>query len=167
MAADAISVTGRIEQAIAAVIRGLKLDPEPTVAMRKKLVTQDGDGPRMILVEVADSEAFEPIGYGSSTNLGKPLLRWVGKRPCGVALGYANAGRQGDNPTLREHRGLIEDALTMGALQRAGLNTPLAIANDVMPSGRQVFDHTQRSQGTDWSVLSFAIETLEDRPYGI
>ncbi len=166
MAADANSATGRIEQAIATVIRGLKLDPAPTVAMRKKLVTQDGDGPLMILVEVADSEAFEPIGYGS-TAVGKPQLTWVGKRPCGVALGYANSGRQGDNPTLREHRGAIEDALTMGALQRAGLNTPLAVANDVQPSGRQVFDHTQKSQGTDWSVMTFTIETLEDRPYGI
>lgn len=166
MAADANSVTGRISQAIAQVIRDLKLSDSPTVAMRKKLVTQDGDNPLMILVEVADSEAFEPIGYGGAAN-NKPLLTWVGKRPCGVALGYANQGRQGDNPTLREHRGLIEDAITMGSLQKAGLNTALATANDVMPGGRNVFDPGNTSQGTDWSVLTFTIETLESRPYGI
>lgn len=167
MAADANSVTGRIEQAISAVIRGLRLDPEPRIVMRKKLVILDGDAAKMVLIEVADGENFEPIGYGSTNAAGKPLLRWIGKRPCGVALGYQNEGRQGDNLTLREHRGLIEDAITMGALQRAGLNTPLAVANDVLPSGRQVFDHTAKSQGTDWSVLTFAIECIEDRLYGI
>ena len=165
MAASANSVTGRISEAIATVIRGLKLEPTPTVAMRKKMVVLDGDGPLMILVEVADSEAFEPIGNNGATP--KPYLTWVGKRPCGVALGYGNQGRQGNNATLREHRGLIEDAITAGALQGAGLNTSVARANDVLPSGRQVFDHTQNSIGTDWSVMTFAVETLEDRPYGI
>lgn len=164
MAADATSVTGRISQAIATVIRGLRLEPAPTVTMRKKMVVLDGDGPLMILVEVADSESFEPIGNNGAT---PPYLTWLGKRPCGVALGYSNSGRQGNNATLREHRGLIEDAITAGALASAGLNTSVARANDVLPSGRQVFDHTQNSVGTDWSVMSFAVETLEDRPYGI
>lgn len=161
MAADANSATGRISQAIATVIRGLKL-PGVTVAMRKKMLIQDGDGSKMIIVEVADEEAFEPIGAAT----GNKMLTWVVRRPCGVALGYANAGRQGDNPDLREARGRVESAINALALQRAGLDTAVAVANDVMPSGRNVFDPSQRSQGTDWSVLSFAVETLEDKPYG-
>ncbi len=168
MAADATSVTGRMEQAIATVIRQLQLSDNPTITPRKKLTTLDGDASRMILVAVAESEAYEPIGYGAMDASGKPLLTWVGKRPCSVALGYQNGGRKGDNLTLREHRGLIEDAITMGALQRAGLDSAsIAVANDVTPGGKNVFDPGNPSQGSDWSVLNFEIETLENRPYGI
>lgn len=167
MPADAESATGRISQAIASVIRGLRLDGSPVVAMRKKLVVLDGDGSKVILVEVADSEEYEPIGYGSNNASGKPRLTWLVRRPCGVALGYANAGRQGDNPTLREHRGLIEDGMTMGALQAAGLNTTVAVANDVQPRGKMVFDASTKTQGIDWSVMTFTVECLEDRLYGI
>lgn len=167
MAADANSATGRISQAIASVISGLRLDGSPKVTPRKKMMVLDGDPANVILVEVADSEEYEPIAYGSNNASGKPMLTWLVRRPCGVALGYANAGRQGDNATLREHRGLIEDAMTMGALQRAGLNTPVAVANDVLPRGRMVFDAATKSQGTDWSVITFTVECLEDRLYGI
>lgn len=164
MPADADSPTGRISQAMATVIRGLRLSGV-TVAMRKKLVTLDGDGARMALVTVADSEAYEPLGVMQVGT--KPQLTWLVSRPCGVALGYSSTGRQGDNPDLREDRARIEAAMTMGALQAAGLNDSIAACNDVKPAGRAVFDASQKSQGTDWSVMTFTVETLENEPYGI
>lgn len=163
MAVDSASASGRVGQAIEAVIRGLNLDPAPTqIARRKRLAVLDGDGERLIVIEVADDEQYEPIGTGT---LPRHLL-WGCKRPCGVALGYASAGRTSDNSTLRIHRGKIEDAMTMGGLQRAGLVGTFCSANDVLPYGRMVFDMAT-TPGVDWSVLTFQIETLEEKPYGI
>lgn len=163
MAADAASVSDRTAQAIEAIIRGLKLTPTPTnIVRRKKLAVQDGDNSRSIFIEVADEESFEPVSNGTANG----TLLWVVRRPCGVALGYSSGGKVSDNPDLRVHRGLIEHAITMGALQRAGLNTAIGSANDVLPSGRMVFDAVS-TPGVDWSVMSFAVETLEERPYGI
>lgn len=162
MAVDAASVTGQLGQAIEAVIRGLNLSPAPTqIARRKRLAVLDGDGPLLILIEVSDFEEYEPICNGTPDG----NLLWGVKRPCGVAFGYASGGRVSDNSTLREHRGKIEDAINSRNLQRAGLNTLFANANDVLPYGRMVFD-PGTTPVVDWSVILFTVETLENRKYG-
>jgi hypothetical protein len=163
MAVDAASASGRVSQAIEAVIRGIGINPAPSsIVRRKKMVIQDGDGTRIIIIEVANDEQYEPISNGTQDG----YLLWECTRSCGVALGYASGGRVSDNPDLRTARGQIEDAMTMGGLQRAGLVGTFCSANDVVPSGRMVFDLAS-SPGTDWSVVLFAVKTLEEKRYGI
>lgn len=163
MPLDATSASGKLAEALEKVVRGLAISPAPTqVARRKRLAVMDGDGSRVILIEVADSESFEPVCNGTT----RGTLLWAVKYPCGIALGYANGGRVSDNADLRKARGQIEDAVTMGALQRAGLVGSPVSANDVAPSGRMIFDLAS-TPGVDWSVMTFTVECLEDRPYGI
>lgn len=167
MAVDADSASGRIAQAFEAVIRGLKISPAPTNIVRRKLAQiEDGDGSRVVIIGVSDDEQYENLGAGSSgwPSNGKQL--WAVKRPCSVALGYISQGKTGNNEALRKARGQIEDAITMGGLQRAGLVGTFCSANDVTPYGRPVFD-PRSTPGVDWSVITVTVETLEERPYGI
>lgn len=155
------SISGQVAQAIMQVIRNLRISPEPTIVLRKKMVVLDGDTTRMILVEVADDEQYEPISNGDRDG----YLLWGCKRPCGVAIGYANQGKTGNNEELRSVRSQIEDAMNSRNLQRAGLDSFEVNANDVSPYGRMVFDPAT-TPGTDWSVMTFTVETLENKRYG-
>lgn len=161
MAVDAPSISGRVAQAIEQVVRQCGISPAPTSYLRRKfLKVLDGDGDRVVIIDVADDEQYEPISNGT---VGK--LLWGCKRPCGVALGYANAGRQGNNEDLRTARMKIEDSMNALNLQRAGLVGEAVSANDVSPYGRMIFGASD-SAGTDWSVMTFTVETLENKPYG-
>lgn len=161
MAVDAVSLSGRVAQAIEQVIRQCGISPPPTAILRRKFLrVLDGDGARLVIIDVADDEQYEAISNGTP---GK--LLWGCKRPCGVALGYANDGRTGNNEDLRTARMKIEDAMNALNLQRAGLVGEECSANDVMPYGRPIFGASD-SSGRDWSVMTFTVETLENKAYG-
>lgn len=160
MAVDAPSASGRIGQAIEAVIRGLGLSPAPSgIVRRKEAQILDGDGNRMIVIGVSDDEQYEPLCNGTQHG----YILWLVERPCSVALGYVSQGKTGNNEDLRTHRGQIADAITMAKLQSAGLVGTFCSANDVMPYGRPVFD-PRSTAGVDWSVITVTIETLEEKP---
>ncbi len=162
MAVDTVSISNRVAQAIEQVIRQIPLNPAPTAILRrKKMVVMDGDGARVIIIEVADHEEYEAISCGDKLG----YLLWGCKRPCGVAIGYQSQGKTGNNEDLRIARGQIEDAMNSRNLQRAGLEGFEANANDVSPYGRMVFDHAT-TPGVDWSVMTFTVETLENKKYG-
>jgi|SRR6185437_3643135 len=151
------AITDRISTAIIQCIQAAGLSPIPSaILIRKRPLFLDGDKLPLILVCVGDDEEFEPLGSSGT----RGTLTWLVRRPVAVALAFAQSGKQGDNPNLRQWRDAIWSAVTQFQLSRNGL----AEANNVLPTGKAIFDAAALTGSTiDWSVITLTVETLEER----